>query len=121
MTDADIIDHLQFSPAWFEAGIITTEYLALIVQAFRLEDDPNAEHWRWRAFKTFLDTKEPLTPKQCYQLYRLGQHDPDTHGAGTSMMIEVIRRRECPLDLVKEANASERSSLRKVALRLVSP
>jgi len=116
ITDADIREYLQFSPSWFESRIITEEYLAELVEALRTEDDPHAEHWRWRAFKTFLDAQATLTSTQCYQLYRLGQYDPDTYGVGTSMIIAVIKRPECPYALVREAATSERSSLRKIAL-----
>jgi hypothetical protein len=95
MSDAEIRAHLKFGPRWFALGIIDEEALALTIRNFRASRDDGDEHWRYGAFKWFLNQHPRLTGEQCEGLFELGAEDP--HWAmGQSIMLEVLDRPECP-------------------------
>jgi hypothetical protein len=95
MSDAEIREHLKFTPRWFSLGVIDDAALELTIRNFRASDDDSDEHWRYGAFMYFLDQHPTLTPEQCEGLLQLGAEDPDWT-MGQSIMLQVLDRPECP-------------------------
>ena len=98
MSDAEIRQHLKFTSRWYALGIIDDATLDLTIRNFRTSDDDGDEHWRYGAFTYFLSQHPTLTPQQCRDLFELGAEDPD-RCMGTSIMLDVLRRIECPDEL----------------------
>lgn len=102
MTDAEIVAHLRFTKAWFRLGVIDEETLRITVTHYRESDDPHDEHWRYRAFRSFLEQHPTLTAEQCEGLFDLGATDPD-FSMGQAIMRAVLGRKECPQSLPARA------------------
>jgi len=79
-------------------------------------DDPRPEHYRWRAFSRFLAARDSLSPHLAEQLYALGSADPDS-SMGGSMMAAILRRKDCPAELLHAALASNRPYLQRIAAK----
>ena len=110
----DIFRELEFSQEWVALGIITPAKLKQFEAEWAIGEDRNTEHYRWRAFRDFIEVKESLDDNTAMALYNLGANDPD--GAmGGSIMANVLRRKDCPKDLLELAAKSEEQFLRKIA------
>jgi hypothetical protein len=107
---------LGFTAAWYTLGVVTPARVVELEQIWAHSDDKNVEHYRWRAFKDFLQHRRPLSPQVALALYELGATDADI-GMGESMMHEVAALPECPLVVLERARASGRKHLIKAATR----
>jgi len=117
--DMDILRELEFSQDWIDLGIVSRSKLDEIEAEWITSDDKNTEHYRWRAFLDFMQLQESLDPLLARSLYELGARDPD--GAmGGSMMAYVLRRKDCPEDLLRDAAVSDEKFLRKIASERLS-
>ena len=110
----DIFRKLEFSEEWIDLGIITPVKLSEIENAWNSSDDRNTEHYRWRAFLDFDQSNVMLDQAILRRLYTLGANDPDINMGG-SIMAHILRRKDCPDDLLREGAKSERKYLRKIA------
>jgi len=110
----DIFQTLEFSREWIDLGIITPEKLKQLEAEWAKGEDRNAEHYRWRAFREFIEARESLDADMARALYNLGANDPDS-AMGGSIMAEVLWRKDCPADLLESAASSGRKFLRKIA------
>ena len=110
----ELLERLQFDDQWVRLGVLSDVRLGEIAGEFSKGEDSHAEHYRWRAFRSFLDESPELDGNVLKGLYELGEKDPDS-AMGGSMMAEVLRRRECPSDLLEAALLSNRSHLVKIA------
>jgi hypothetical protein len=114
MESMDIFRKLEFSQEWIDLGIITPAKLKQLEYEWSAGEDTDTEHYRWRAFLDFIESKESLDDNTARALYNLGANDPD--GAmGGSIMANVLRRKDCPKDLLELAVKSEEKFLRKIA------
>lgn len=110
----DIFKQLEFSQEWVDLGIITPAKLDQLEAEWATGEDKNTEHYRWSAFLDFVKSKELLDEETAKALYSLGANDPD--GAmGGSIMAHILRREDCPKDLLELAATSEEMFLRKIA------
>ena len=110
----DIFRELKFTQEWIDLGIITPAKLKQFEAQWSTGKDMNTEHYRWREFLDFIESKESLDENTARALYNLGANDPD--GAmGGSIMANVLRRKDCPQDLLELAVKSEEKFLRKIA------
>jgi hypothetical protein len=109
MSDAEIRDELKFTRRWFDLGIVDDAWVDLAVREYRNSDDQGDEHYRYGAFVHFVRRHPALTPQQCRELFDLGAEDPDWT-MGTSIMLDVLRRRECPDELFELAAAHPRTT-----------
>jgi hypothetical protein len=57
-----------FSARWFVLGLVTDELLAELRVEWARGEDQNPEHYRYRAFKQFLDARRPLPPELAVSL-----------------------------------------------------
>lgn len=99
---------------WIRHGIVTRVDIRRDGRELAKGEDPYPEHYRWRAFSRFLAAQQTLSPLLARQLYALGSADVDL-AMGGSMMAEVLRHRDCPLDLLNFALTSERPHLQRIA------
>ena len=105
----------EFTKNWFELSIVNDRLIRNLV-AQRDPDDNNPEHLRYAAFRHFVATNRPLTYDLCRQLYDLGCADVDL-AMGGSMMADVLRLIECPIELLTEALSSNRKHVARIAAR----
>jgi hypothetical protein len=111
----EVADPLGFSGQWFALGLITKPQHQEFLVEFQKGDDPHSEHYRWRAFCNFLEKHSQLSDDLMRQLYRLGEMDAD-HAMGGSMMAAILRRADCPEDLVRDgAQNPDQKHLKKIA------
>ncbi|MDQ3686380.1 MAG: hypothetical protein M3430_12395 [Acidobacteriota bacterium] len=111
-----IFQTLEFSQEWIDLGIVTHGKLKQIEAEWAKGDDRNTEHYRWRAFHDFIQSKETLDADTATALYDLGANDPD-YAMGGAIMAEILWRKDCPKHLLESAATSERKHLRKIADR----
>lgn len=112
----NIFDKLEFTKEWIDLGIVTPEKLSELEIEWNKGEDTNTEHYRWRAFRDFLSANEYLDFTTLRKLHELGENDSD-FTMGSSMMVDILNRKDCPTDLLKKAYKSEEKFLRKVASR----
>ena len=110
----DIFRELEFSQEWIDLGIITPAKLKQLEAKWATGEDTNTEHYRWGAFLDFIESKESLDENTARALYNLGANDPDGV-MGSSIMAHVLRRKDCPNDLLELAAKSAEKFLRKIA------
>ena len=112
MCSEEILEQLQFSREWLELGIVTPASLAELWREYETGEDSNLEHYRWRAFASFLRGQKIMSAPLHRALYHLGERDPDAP-MGQAMRFELLRRADCPLDLLETAaNAREKALVR---------
>jgi len=107
---------LGFTPEWIDLGVVTEEQIAEAVAAFEQSDDKNPEHYRYKAFRDYLAAHRPLPDEMAAALYDLGDRDPD-YSMGGAMMGDIVRLKECPIEVLEKAAISERRHLVKLAAR----
>lgn len=115
-----ILHQLEFDVKWFESGFVSSEKLAELWAEFQKGEDVNKEHYCWRAFTEYLKINKVIDENNLRKLYRLGETDADNHGMGISMRIEILKRNDCPADLIDKALNSGDKNLIKFAERKLS-
>src|SRR5947207_15528892 len=105
---------LEFSQEWIDLGIINPAKLNQLVGEWTSSDDRNTEHYRWRAFLDFVQSQNSLDEITARRLYNLGATDPDV-SIGGAIMAHILRRKDCPQDLLRLAAASDKKFLQKIA------
>ncbi|MCM3904950.1 MAG: hypothetical protein ND866_24905 [Pyrinomonadaceae bacterium] len=109
-----IFRELEFNQEWIDLGIVTPAKLIQIEDQWTGSDDKNPEHYRWRAFLDFIQAKDSLDAIAARRLYNLGASDPDS-AMGGSIMAHILRRKDCPEDLLQAAVGSKEKFLQKIA------
>jgi len=107
-------DLLGFSERWFALGLITKLQHQELINEFHKGEDTNPEHYRWRVFCDFMRKSDQLSADLMRQLYFLGEMDTD-HSMGGSMMVAILKRTDCPMDIIESAKTSDRKYLQKIA------
>ena len=116
-SDANEIGRLLgFTPEWYTLGIVDDALLDRLRADWDKGDDPNTEHYRYRAFVDFVLVHEPLSPDLAVALYELGSRDADP-GMGGAMMVNIIYRPDCPKSVLEAAAASGQRHLVRSAVR----
>ena len=105
---------LGFSADWYKLGIVDDAIVSGHAAAMTRNGESNPLHYRWRAFKSFLARHDSLREETLTALYHLGDAEED-HTLGTSMMTEVLKRRECPDKLLHEATTCQRRHIARFA------
>ena len=106
----------EFTAAWHALGILTPARLAELEQLWAQGEDRNPEHYRWHAFRSFLQERRPLSPELAVALYELGATEADV-AMGASIMHQIAALPECPDVVLERARASGRKHLIKAASR----
>jgi hypothetical protein len=116
VNDHDRLRVLQFSPEWIELGIVTPQEVDRLNRAYASGDDKNTEHYRWGAFRQYVQSHRPLPADMAEALYELGGRDPDP-SAGSAMMHAIVELPECPDVVLTKAAAYGTPSLVRLAER----
>jgi hypothetical protein len=109
---------LTFPPDWFAAGLVTAESAADFARLAAADPSRPQRHWRWLAFRDYVEENGPLSAEVCRAAFRLGESEPDAN-LGTAMMCSVVYQRACPAEVIAEAAASDRPAVRRAASRRV--
>ena len=84
-----------FTIEWYKLGIVDDATVTEHAAAMTRNNENNPLHYRWRAFKSFLARHDSLPDHLLTDLYHLADAEED-RTLGTSMMTEILKRRECP-------------------------
>lgn len=107
---------LTFPPSWFAAGIVTAESAADFARLAAAAPSRPERHWRWLAFRDYVEETGPLSADVCRAVFRLGLPEPDAN-LGTAIMCGAVYQRACPADVLAAAAASDRPAVRRAATR----
>jgi hypothetical protein len=113
--DPDFL-RLQFSKEWIDVGIITIENFVSIKKEYMKGEDRSTEHYRWGAFRAFLEANDFIPQEKFYRLYKLGKNDPD-YSMGRAIIFEIIKRLDCPQELLDTAIGDSDITLARYALK----
>ena len=113
---AEFARQLGFTPGWLSLGVVDDAVLARLRVDWDRGEDPNTEHYRYRAFQDFLAAHRPLTQQLAEALFELGAADEDD-GMGGAMMAEIVLLPECPPGVLDAAVASGRKHLIRLVER----
>lgn len=91
MTDNNL-KLLKYNQLWLEFGVLTTDILLTQVKDFESGLDGNTEHYRYRAFKNYLETQSQLSYEQIANLFELITIETDITMA-TSMALDILKRK----------------------------
>jgi hypothetical protein len=116
--DPDFIK-LQFSQEWIDVGILNTENFELIKQEYLKGEDERTEHYRWGAFKSFMQLGNFLSLQEFYNLYEIGKNDPD-YAMGRSIIFDIVQHPYCPEELIELITNDNDITLAKHALKYKS-
>ena len=105
---------LGFTPEWYNLAIVDDATVTTYAATMARSGENNPQHFRWRAFKSFLDKHDSLPDHLLAALYHLGDTDEDLT-LGTNMMTEVLKRRDCPDKLLHEATTCQRRHIARFA------
>ncbi len=101
----------KLSDGWFALGLIKREELCAHASEFIATGDRNTEHFRWKQFLEFLESRQSLGEEEMKKLYELGKIDSD-RSMGESMMIRMLKHGNCSNALLAQAAESKRKSVR---------
>ena len=107
---------LGFTPEWYTLGIVDDALLDRLRADWDKGDDPNTEHYRYRAFSDFVLVHQPLSPALAIALYELGSRDADP-GMGGAIMSHMVYHPECPEAVLEAAATSGRRHLVRAVAR----
>ena len=118
LEDSDFV-RLQFSQEWIDLGIITIENFASVKKEYMKGEDHRTEHYRWGAYRSFIETNDFIPQEKLYILYKLGKNDPD-YSMGRAIMFDIIKRLDCPQELIDAAIDDSDITLARYALKCKS-
>jgi hypothetical protein len=119
LTQDPIFQEIRFTQKWIDLGIIDPEKFAKIKLEYLKGEDRNTEHYRWGAFRDFLQKNKVILNEVFYQIYDLGKTDPD-YPMGRAMRFDIIKRSDCPVELINLATEDKDKALSKRAHQLKS-
>ena len=105
-------DKIGFTPEWFQLGVVNADLVLRYEREWQASDDRHSEHYRYRAFRDYLNKARPLSEVQCAQMLELGDADPDL-SLGGSIMADILKLPECPQSILRDALSSDRSHIVK--------
>lgn len=111
-----ILHELDFNERWFDLEFVSSETLKELWTDFQNGEDTNKEHYRWRAFTHYLKISKEIDGNNLRELYQLGEIDAD-YSMGIAIQVEILQRKDCPVDLINKALNSDEKTLVKVARR----
>jgi hypothetical protein len=100
-----------FTPEWYDLGIVDDALLVRLLAEWDKGEDPNPEHYRFRALGEFFAQHNPLAPELAVALWELAEADPDLCWF---IRTEIVQRPECPKPLEEAALASGRKHLAQI-------
>jgi hypothetical protein len=110
---------IVFPPAWFAAGVVDGESAAAFARSASADPAPPPRHWRWLAFRDFIEEHAPLSAPQCRSLFELAQHESDAGLAG-AMTCALLYQPACPAEVIQLAGASGTDAVRRIAIARIA-
>lgn len=101
----------MFPDSWYAAGVVTPASAADFSEYARRDAARSGRHWRWMAFRDFVEEGTPLDAACCARLFELGRGESDLN-LGTAMMCAMLYQRRCP-ETVKQIAAGDCPALRR--------
>ena len=84
------INLLGYTQAWIDCGVITEEFVVDQAKLLSEAEDKNTEHYRWGAFKSFIERKEFISDQELLQLLSLEDKGHDECDLSINRAIEII-------------------------------
>lgn len=81
---------LGYTSAWMALGVIDEDSLRSQLQEYESSDYNDAEHYRWRAFKDWLQSKQSLSDDEINEIIKLRDCSPDKVNLGVERQIALI-------------------------------
>jgi hypothetical protein len=81
---------------------ITNDNFPAIKQKYLEGEDRCTEHYRWGAFNVFMQQNSKIDRESFSLLYDLGETDPDRM-MGRSMLFDIVKHSDCPIELIDRA------------------
>jgi hypothetical protein len=114
-----IQQHLGYTPAWLEVGVVTPALLLEQWQVFQGSDDQNPEHYRHGAFMAFLESRSGFTDAEVEQLHAL--EDGDEHNLRQGRVVALLHSKKLSPSqrhwLVTRDEWRENKVVQKIVLR----
>ena len=104
-----------FSPAWFAAGVIDAAGVAAFARYAAADPKKPPRHWRWLAFRDFVEEHAPLSSEQCQALDELAEREADASLAA-AMVCAVLYQPACPEAVFQKAAARGTDAVRRIAI-----
>jgi len=89
MTDSNL-KLLKYDRLWLNHGVLTPDLLQTQVKEFGNGEDKNEEHYRYSAFKNYLQAQQLLSDEQIIQLFDLIKIDSDISMASV-MALDILK------------------------------
>lgn len=83
---------LNYSDLWLKFGLLTEEELDEQITIFETSDDKSTEHYRYRSFKKYLESRKELTDDEINKYLRLAEIDNYEVMAGAAV-VDLLRQR----------------------------
>jgi hypothetical protein len=109
-----LMDVLDFTHDWIEAGIIDVEALLELNNLYSSSDDKHTSHYRWLAFQNYCKTNHSSNPNQIERIYEIAVKDIDIP-MGSAMIFEIIKDARCPMSILEKALLLDRKSVQTKA------
>jgi hypothetical protein len=122
MTETSIMQHLGYTPAWLELGIVSPALLLEQWRVFQTSDDQNLEHYRHAAFLAFLEQQKHLTDRKVQAIVQL--EDGDQHNLRQVRVIALLNAQKLsPAQrdwLATRAEWQNNNSVQKIVRRQIT-
>jgi len=106
----------QFSQEWIDVGILTLNNFTSLKQEYLKGEDKRTEHYRYGAFRAFIQANKIISSKNFYTLYKIGKNDPD-YSMGRAIIFDIIKHPCCPEETIELAAKDKDLTLSKYALK----
>jgi hypothetical protein len=84
------LQRLGYTKEWLDFGVITEELLLSQYQEIQTAEDDHAEHYRWKGFTIYLQSKETLTDEEIEHIFHLSDHGPDQTNLHVNRILAVL-------------------------------
>jgi hypothetical protein len=113
-----IFNKMGFSNEWISSGIVSISNFPSIKDNYleNKDEDPSTEHYRWKAFQSFLKTNQQISSDVFRVLHELGINDLD-RSLGYAIIFDIIRRNDCPIEVIEASINDDYYPLSKHAMK----
>jgi hypothetical protein len=96
---------LDYTVDWLQSGILTEEALDYQLRELAIGEDAEKEHYRYRMFITYLNSKAVLSDVEIERIIKLFQFEADKNMAGSALakLLEKPSLTDTQFAIVSEA------------------
>ena len=114
MESSEIFGRLGFTPAWIDAGVVTESILRHFDHECERTRDPNPEHYRWKAFQSYVRHEQDLSPEGVEKLFDLALAEANDK-LSAAMVGAVLNHSNCPATCLETARTLPQAHLTELA------